>query len=186
MVSTSLGETEGAKPMSIEDHLPIMQAAASARAHRIVRRLNLPSHEQADVCQDLLVEMLRRFGRFDPGRASAATFINVLAWHAAHAVGQRYQRRRAELSQTVSLNEFGDADTIAPAADRNAAELITRKLERAVSTLPEHLRGLIDLLAADGRTAGASRRSGLSHATFYRRLGEIRLHLLAEGLGPAG
>jgi DNA-directed RNA polymerase specialized sigma24 family protein len=182
MVWTSLGETEGAKPMSFEDHLPIMQTAASVRAHRIVRGLNLPSHEQPDICQDLLVEMLPRFGRFDPSRASAATFANVLSRHAAHLVRQRYQRRRAELSQTVPLEDFGDAN----ADDRNAAELLKTKLERAVSTLPAHLRGLIDLLAADGRPAGASRRSRLSHATFYRRLGEIRLHFLAEGLGPAG
>jgi DNA-directed RNA polymerase specialized sigma24 family protein len=167
--------------MSIEDHLPIMQAAAGVRAHRIVRDLNLPPHEQPDIGQDLLVEMLPRFARHDPERASAATFIDVLARHAAHAVGQRYQRRRAKLSQTVPLDEFSEAD----ADDRNAAEL-ARTIERAVLTLPAHLRGLVDLLAADGRPAGASRRSGLSHATFYRRLGEIRLHFLAQGLGPAG
>jgi DNA-directed RNA polymerase specialized sigma24 family protein len=169
--------------MLIEDHLPMMQVAASVRAQRIVRDLNLPWYERADICQDLIVEMLPRVGRFDPGRASAATFINVLARHAAHAVRQRYLHA-AHPSRNVPLDELSEADTLASADERHAEEL-TRQLDRAISTLPAPLRGLVDLLA-DGRAAEAQQKSGLSHATFYRRLGEIRLHFLAEGLGPAG
>jgi DNA-directed RNA polymerase specialized sigma24 family protein len=184
MVSTSLGQTEGAKPMSIEDHLPAMQVAASVRANRIVRELNLPWHERADICQDLLLEMLRRFGRFDPGRASAATFINVLARHAAHAVRHQH-RAKGLLSQTVPLDpEYSETDLLSSADDRYGSEL-KRKVEHAVSTLPAPLRGLVDLLMDDG-PGKTRRRSGLSHATFYRRLGEIRLHFLSEGLDPAG
>ena len=170
--------------MSIVHHLPIMQAAASVRAHRIVRELDLPWHERTDVCQDLLLEMLPRFARYDPCRASAATFISVLARHAAHAV--RHQHRRKDLlGQTVPLDsEHGGPDLPSCAHDRDRGEL-KRKVERAVSTLPAPLRDLVVLLA-DGEPGETRRRSGLSHATFYRRLGEIRLHFLGEGLGPPG
>ena len=51
--------------------------------------------------------MVPRFDRFDPGRASAATFIDILARHAAHAVRGRY-RRRANLSESIPLDSERD------------------------------------------------------------------------------
>jgi DNA-directed RNA polymerase specialized sigma24 family protein len=179
-----MNETEAAKPMSIEYHLPLMQSAAGVHAHRIARDLNLPACERADICQDLLLEIVPRFDRFDPSLASAATFIDVLARNAAYAVRGRY-RRRAYLSECTPLDaEHDDADLVSITGDVAAHEL-KRHVQRAVSTLPSPLRGLVELLS-DGRLSDARRGSGLSHATFYRRLREIRLHFLAEGLHPAG
>ena len=179
-----MNETEGAKPMSIEHHLPLMRSAVGVHASRIARDLNLPACERADICQDLLLEMVPRFGRFDPGRASAATFIDVLARHAAHAVRGRY-RRRANLSESVLLDAERDgADLVDVTADVAAHEL-KRQVQHAVATLPRSLRGLVDLLR-DERMSEVRRRSGLGHATLYRRLRDVRLHFLAEGLEPAG
>jgi DNA-directed RNA polymerase specialized sigma24 family protein len=179
-----MNETEGAKPMSIEHHLPLMRSAAGVHAHRIVRDFNLPACERADIRQDLLLEMAPRFGRFDPRVAAASTFIDVLARHAAYAVRGRYRSRIADLSRSVPLDVCDDANSISTAGDVAVREL-AMQVQRAVSTLPRPLRGLVDLLM-DGRLSEARRVSGLSHATFYRRLRDIRLHFLAEGLGPAG
>ena len=170
--------------MSIEHHLPLMQTAVGVHASRIARDLNLPACERADICQDLLLEMLPRFDRFDPGRASAATFINVLAHHAAHAVRGRY-RRRTILRESVPLGAERDgADFVDVTADVSAHEL-RRQMQHAVATLPSSLRALVHLLR-DQRMSEVRRRSGLGHATFYRRLRDVRLHFLAEGLEPAG
>lgn len=168
--------------MSVERHLPLMQVAARVHAHRIARSLNLSGYERADVCQDLLVEMLPRFQRYDPGRASAATFIDVLARHAAHAVRIRY---RGALRRDLSLDtDPTDGESVSSTAEVAAQEL-TIHVDRALSTLPPSLRGLLHLLR-DGDLSDARRESGLGHATFYRRLREIRLHFLTEGLHPAG
>jgi DNA-directed RNA polymerase specialized sigma24 family protein len=178
-----MNETEGAKPMSIEHHLPLMRSAVGVHAGRIARDLNLPACERADISQDLLLEMVPRFERFDPGRASAATFIDVLARHAAHAVRGRY-RRRANLSGSIPLDEGDGADLVDVTTDVAAHEL-KRQVQQAVATLPRSLRGLVDLLR-DERMSEVRRLSGLGHATFYRRLRDVRLHFLAEGLEPAG
>lgn len=170
--------------MSIEQHLHLLQSAAGVHARRIVHSLNLPAHERADVCQDLLVEMIPRFQRFDPGRASAATFIDILARHAAYGVRGRY-RQAANRIGHVSLDADPDNAELANITSDVAAQDLAMRVEHAVSTLPRPLRGLVDLLR-DGRTSEARRLSRLGHATFYRRLRDIRLHLLAEGLHPAG
>ena len=170
--------------MTIEHHLPLIQVAARVHAHRIARSLNLTAYERTDVCQDLLVEMIPRFQRFDPSRASAATFIDVLARHAAHAVRGRYRRSAKQICH-VSLDADSHHGELVNIAADVAAQELAMHVERAVSTLPRALRGLVDLLR-HGRTNEARRLSGLGHATFYRRLREIRLHFLAEGLHPAG
>ena len=170
--------------MAIEHHLPLMQVAARVHAHRIARSLNLPAYECADVRQDLLVEMIPRFQRFDPSRASAATFIDLLARHAAHAVRSRYRRSVKQIYHVSLDADSHHGDLVNTAADVAAQEQAMH-VDRAVLALPRSLRDLVDLLR-DGRTNEARRLSGLGHATFYRRLRELRLHFLAEGLHPAG
>jgi DNA-directed RNA polymerase specialized sigma24 family protein len=170
--------------MSIEHHLPLMRTAVGVHASRIARDLNLPACERADICQDLLLEMVPRFERFDPDRASAATFIDILARHAAHAVRGRY-RRRANVSEGIPLDVERDGADLVDVNTDVAAHDLRRQVQHAVATLPSSLRGLVDLLR-DERTSEVQRRSGLGHATFYRRLRDVRLHFLAEGLEPAG
>jgi DNA-directed RNA polymerase specialized sigma24 family protein len=170
--------------MSIEHHLPLMRTAVGVHASRIARDLNLPACERADVCQDLLLEMVPRFKRFDPSRASAATFINVLARHAAHAVRGRY-RRRVNLREGIPLDAERDGADLVDVTTDVAAHDLKRQVQHAVETLPSSLRGLVDLLR-DERPSEVRRLSGLGHATFYRRLRDLRLHFLAAGLEPAG
>jgi RNA polymerase sigma-70 factor (ECF subfamily) len=170
--------------MSIEHHLPLMQTAVCVHASRIARDLNLPACERADIRQDLLLEMVPRFERFDPGRASAATFIDVLVRHAAHAVRDRY-RRRALLRESIPLDAERDGADFVEVATDVAAHELKRQVQYAVATLPSSLRALVDLVT-DERMSELRRRSGFGHATFYRRLRDIRLHFLAEGLEPAG
>lgn len=170
--------------MSIEHHLPLMQTAAGVHASSIARDLNLPACERPDICHDLLLEMVPRFERFDPGRASAATFIDVLARHAAHAVRGRY-RRRATLSGSIPLDAEGDGADLVDITTDVAARELKRQVQQTVATLPRSLRGLVDMLR-DESMSEVRRRSGLGHATFYRRLRDVRLHFLAEGLEPAG
>jgi DNA-directed RNA polymerase specialized sigma24 family protein len=170
--------------MSIECHLPLMRSAAGVHASRIARDLNLPACERADLSQDLLLEMVPRFKRFDPGRASVATFVDILARHAAHAVRGRY-RRRANPGESIPLGAERDgADLVDITADVATHDL-KRHVQRAVATLPSSLHGLVDLLR-DEPMSEVRRLSGLGHATFYRRLRDVRLHFLAEGLEPAG
>jgi DNA-directed RNA polymerase specialized sigma24 family protein len=179
-----MNEAEGAKPMPIEHHLPLMRTAVDVHASRIVRDLNLPACERADICQDLLLEMVPRFERFDPGRASAATFIDVLARHAAHAVRGRY-RRTATLRESISLDAERDGTDLVDVTTDVTLHELKRQVQQAVATLPSSLRALVHLVT-DERMSEVRRRSGLGHATFYRRLRDVRLHFLAEGLEPAG
>jgi hypothetical protein len=94
-------------------------------------------------------------------------------------------RRRANLSESIPLDAKRDAADLVDVTTGVAAHELKRQVRQAVATLPRSLCGLVDLLR-DERMSEVRRRSGLGHATFYRRLRDVRLHFLADGLEPAG
>jgi DNA-directed RNA polymerase specialized sigma24 family protein len=183
--------------MDLEPHLPQLQSAADYHARRIVRSLHLPFCDFEDVRQDLLVGIIERMGRFDPDRASFATFLDLLARHGAHAVVRRLRRHQRLFGPApVSIDDQPLGSDEPPLREALTAErsLETRNafvdaglavdVARTVTALPVPLRFLCVLLTTEPSSA-VRRRSRLSRATFYRRLRDIRLHFLAEGLRPA-
>ncbi|MAE45215.1 MAG: hypothetical protein CMF63_09660 [Magnetovibrio sp.] len=185
--------------MTIQDHLQTLLASATFHANRLVHRLNLPSTERDDIRQDLLVEMIARLRRFDPGKASISTFIDLVARNGASAIARRYRREQRLLGMfTASIDddrsgsdglslietlseEDGLAAILGGADDAFALADLAIDTARAERSLSGPLRDLCALLKTEAPSA-AWRKAGLSRATFYRRLRELRLHFRAEGL----
>ena len=55
----------------------------------------------------------------------------------------------------------------------------------ALAYMSDEQRGLFDLLAAHQDVPAAAKASGMSSATFYRRVDDLRMHLRMFGIRPA-
>ncbi len=167
---------------------------ASVAAARLVRQLRLPGHERDDLSQDLLVDVFARLKSFDPARDTFGAFVGVVVVHQAARLSSRVRRRRvvfAPMSADDLLSRAGSAvtgpeetaDVLRQPADRLAAVELRLDLERALSTLSRSDIALCGDLAE--RTPTELSREGTgARASLYRRVHEIRLHLLSVGIAP--
>ena len=171
-------------------------AAAERAARKVCRRQATGLLDPEDVRQDLLADLLARLKNYDPARGALAIYASFCFQHRATRIGGRTRQARQH-RQTVSLNApLADtpnltlADTLAEADSdghrgRAQGEVLARierllDLDRALSSLPDEALALCALLLLDERDpVGAS---GLPRTTFYRRVAELRCHLLAAGI----
>lgn len=165
---------------------PERLAASLAIAHRYAqrgaRRLRLSRSDRDDLRQDILLTMLERAARFEPGRAPWDAFATLLA---RHVVADRVQMWRAGVQrEPVELN----LDTFPAGSFVTQCEEVDHDLRldlaRVGSEMPEACGRLLALLCGTDDIADAQRRSPESSATFYRTLKELRCWLHAAGLRP--
>lgn len=195
-----LAATEAAR--LTDTFVAVARRTADYYARRLVRTLGLPASEVDDLAQDLLLEVLIRATRYREDRAKWITFVDLVVRHEADVLAERQLRRRrhmvasiedlvrTEHDGTVPIAEVLSDDDGMPAlwgaiTDPFAAVELALDVERFVAGLPDDLRRLCRLLQGEPVTE-AQRRSGLSPASFYRELNELRMRLRAVGLGPDG
>ncbi len=170
--------------------------AAERAARKLYRRQTSSWLDAEDVRQDLLADLLARLKNYDPARGALATYASFCFQHRATRIGGRTRQGRQH-RQTVSLHaplsnssNLTLADTLAESdsyshqvgADRDVltrAELLL-DLDRAFSSLPDEALALCALLVLDEHDPVSA--SGLPRTTFYRRVAELRCHLLAAGI----
>lgn len=174
-----------------------LQRSAARIARRIVRACRIPSHEQEDICQDLLLDLFARLKAFHPGRGEIGAFAASCFEHRATRLVARIKRRRA-LMAPVSLDDpqpGGDGltlgDTMAEADGYGAwlgqvvatFDAVERRidLERALGTLPAEFHSLCAELI-ERSPHEAAKAAPASRATLYRQLHELRLRLLVAGI----
>jgi DNA-directed RNA polymerase specialized sigma24 family protein len=180
--------------------LKIFHRAARQATKRLARQFGLLQCDCDDIYQSLLLELLTRYDKgFDPERGCLSAFATVVARNGASGLGGRLRRHRT-LFARVSLDDpisegdgatlggtFADGDGylawVGGAEDAIGALETHLSLESALRSLPaEELRfcrGLVNGLPGDSRG-----RARWSRATQHRKLGSIRLRLLAAGLDP--
>jgi hypothetical protein len=164
-------------------HIALLQTAAEVHAHRIVRDLRLPACDREDIRQDLLVEMLPRLAKYDSNIAKASTFVSLLARHASSTLRRRLaSRRKLEPGGSLPLDEFNHA--LSDHCDGGFSALdLSLSVRGVLRNLPGQLRALASSLKAM-TTAEVKEVSRLRHATFYRRLRDIRLAFLMADITP--
>jgi DNA-directed RNA polymerase specialized sigma24 family protein len=175
----------------------VLLREATVAARGLVCRLRLPSHEQEDLRQELLVDLIARLKWFDPARGTLNAFAKVIVRHRAGRLAKRISVERAIFASTslkdslpcdhdvvLAFDSMVEADggTSGLAHPHDRFGTIDRRLDlgRALGKLrPRDLSLCVKL--AEQTPAELSRSGQLSRATLYRRLRNIRLRLLAEG-----
>lgn len=173
--------------------------AAATRAYQAAIRFGLSCADREDLYQELMLNLLERAEQFDPNKGSAGTFTGVLSQHRASEFLYRLTKDRSRLSfcsggatnesESDGLEAFADTDSVVPlwGAVTNGFEEIdaSRDLDQALRRMDDEQRTLFALLVEhqDVRTACAV--SGVSSATFYRRLADLKMHLRLFGLRAA-
>ena len=186
-------------PLSIPSaDLQTLLHEADVAARRVQQRLRLPGSDRADLRQEFLLDLIARLPAFDPERGSLGAFAGTVAAHKSVDIARKLRRERrlfganpisiddperSDLRETVA-DDGGLAHLFGMAGDRAGRADLAVDVTQAVATLPTALRSLCTLLQSETPTA-ARRKSGLSRATFYRRLREVRLRFLIEGVRAA-
>lgn len=173
--------------------------AATTRAYQAATRFGLSTADREDLHQELMLDLLRRAGQFDPNKSSAGTFTGLLSQHRASEFLHRLTKDRSRLSfcSRIAANE-GDSDDLDAWVDTDSVVPLwgevtngfdqihaARNLDQALSRMDDEQRALFALLVEHQDVPSACEVSGVASATFYRRLAELRLHLRMFGLKAA-
>ena len=151
--------------------------------------------EREDLHQELILDLLERADRYDPAKGSAGTFTGVVSEHRTTDFLNARKKDRERLSfgsedeaandpeSLDGVSSYGD--TVDPPWEQDqdlfADSVALRDLEIALSYMEGEQRSLFDLLRAHQDLSSACRASGLSSATFYRRVADLQMHLRMFG-----
>jgi RNA polymerase sigma factor (sigma-70 family) len=157
---------------SFEDAYQITRCVAGARAAAVARVHGLSWDERLDLEQDAALHVWRRLLVFDPEQSSLKSFIeNIAANHLASAV----RRLRAAKRQVPLIGWSPDhADS---GADRIHLQI---DVSRVLGKLPPAQRR-IGLMLAHKSPSEVSRCEGVSRASVYRVIGQLRDAFTAAG-----
>jgi DNA-directed RNA polymerase specialized sigma24 family protein len=174
--------------------LRILLREATTAARGLVRRLGLPNHEHEDLCQELLVDLIARFKWFDPGRGTLGMFAGTITRHRTKRLARRICRDRAIFPaicpddpslyrDRTSLRDTAEADIAVGGQSHDSFDGIEQRLDltRALSVLRPGELSLCAKLIEHTPTE-ITRTGEYSRAGLYRRLRDIRLRLLEEGV----
>ena len=165
-------------------------------ARRLVRQLRLPAHDWPDIEQELWLDLISRWPRFDASRAGAKTFAARIVQRRAATLSKSLRRsvRYRALGQLVQDEDVGDDDSIvamqAPAASSTAAEeMVCMSDHEDRQCLVEDIRLVIRRLPAEltelclrltvASVSDVARQTGVSRASLYRRIHTVRAHFIA-------
>lgn len=180
--------------------LRILLHEADMAARRLSRQLRLSRDDLADLRQDLLVDLIARLPAFDPKRGLIGAFAGLIMANRATRIARGVGRHRRMFGASpVSLDdplpngdgatrgdsiaeEYGLAAILGQPVDRVAEAERRIDLEKGLGTLDHDERDLVSSLY--GASPHRLARSGLgSRSDLYRRTRQIRLSLIAAGLG---
>jgi RNA polymerase sigma factor (sigma-70 family) len=169
-----------------------------ARARELSRRRIIPAYERRDIEQHFLLELWRRWQRFDGSRGGLPGFVvRVIDNSAADLIGRHARLGRVWPLELVSLDEVvrGDDGDIATIGDglsedqplwqvpTNEFDVADLRVDvgRAVQCLPLRLQDLCRRLSSQCITEIA-RETGTSRSSVYRSVAAIRQRFLETGL----
>lgn len=173
---------------------------ADAAARSLRRSLRLPAQDVEDLRQDLLVDLLARIHAYDSAKGEFGAFARVCIRHAAARLAAKIKRERAarhpaNLDDLVPNSDgLTVADTIA--ADQGYGAWCGQQTD-AIAALERRLdleRASASIHPADYRLCSAlsqntphelGAKGEIPRARVYRRIREMRLRLLAAGIGSA-
>jgi len=169
-----------------------------ARARELARRHIIPAYERKDIEQHLLLELWRRWRRFDGSRGGLPGFVvRVIDNTAADLIGRHAVHRRVAPLRFVSLHDVvcdddGNTATVGdrlpedlalwpvPSKELDAADLRV-DLGRTIACLPSRLQDLCERLSSQP-VAHIARETKTSRSAIYVSIATIRRSFLEAGL----
>ena len=186
---------------------PYFEAAVNAarvRTHQLAARHGLSPAEREDLQQELMLDLLEHRHQFDPAKSSPGTFTGMVSKHRA------VELLDGLIKQRMLYTDFDTASKMMGAANdpemgsskaKSAEDCIDainfkrdpdhdfftdgmamHDLRAAIAFMNGQQSALLDLLTDHSDIASACAASGLSTASFYRRVHELRMHLRMFGL----
>jgi RNA polymerase sigma-70 factor (ECF subfamily) len=155
----------------------VLRAMVKSRA----LRLGLPSSDTEDVVQEVLIGLHTMRRRWNEGRPFLPWLHAIVRYKLTDAVRRRSRERRLRVDLDVEA-----WIEIADRPERDPEALTERELDRALATLPEGQRQVVEAVAMDGASVRetANRLSvseGAIRMTMHRAL--KRLAALADAAG---
>lgn len=173
--------------------------AAATRTYRAAVNFQLSASDREDLYQGLILDLLERADRFDPEKGSAGTFTGLLAENGTNDFLNGLRKDRARLSfasdteaandPDINIDVVAANDSVVPlwAEDRDlfSDSDALRDLETAIAHMSDDQVALFDLLERHQDLPSACKASGISTATFYRRISDLQMHLRMFGFRAA-
>jgi len=159
------------------------------RVRRLTNQFGLSEDEQEDCRQDMVVELLSAFDRFDPGKAKRETYINrVLDKFVKHAVRTRCTHRNRACDSPICLDDVAPGfqpvinDPGAGELDEQGRRELRLDMAAVIARMPKRLQRVCRLLMEYTPTEAAEELD-ISRTSIYRNIAEIHQHLTIAGLG---
>lgn len=173
--------------------------AAKTRTYRAAVSAGLCDADRDDLYQEIILDLLQRAPQFDPNKGSEGTFTGLVSQNrTADFLSDltKDRQRRIDRSEHDAANE----DDLEASANANHQEgapkwmddpdpIAWAELGHDVETARAYMTGeqreLLDLLCTHIDLPSAAAASGMSNATFYRRVDELQMHLRMFGIRMA-
>lgn len=170
------------------------------KARQLVGHAGFTDSDQDDLEQEMVIDLLWRLPKFDPGKAKRNTFISRVVEHkvanlieAQLSVHRDYRRYGCSLNEQVEFEEGESAERSELVSEDDYLQRTKRKSAPAQKTtelaidldvfltkLPEELRSLCDLLAEETLTE-ISNRTRVPRSTLYESIKQLRRLLKKAG-----
>jgi len=169
------------------------------KSRQLAGNYGFSAYDAEDIQQDLLLDYLKRARSFNANCSDQRSFARLVIRHGvATLIERRSARRRHARASQTSLDQ--DRDVYSLNADENGAVhrrvadrliggmfekdvLLQIDIERILIHLPRTLASLCQLLMFCESASEAAAKAGISRATLYRQIHQVRTEFARAGLG---
>ena len=175
--------------------------AAATRTYRLAARHGLSSAEREDIEQSILLELLERYPQYDPAKGSMNTFTGLVSEHRAVELLDQLMKQRIRMAVFEPRDAANDPDFYASVGDGTTGDNVVplwaddrdlfrdsetlHDIQAALACMNQDQQDLFNLIDKHHDIPTAAKASGMSSATFYRRVDDLRRHLRMFGIRPA-
>jgi DNA-directed RNA polymerase specialized sigma24 family protein len=184
-----------------QHYLQSAMNAAATRTYRLAAKHGLSSAEREDIEQSILLELLERYPQYDPAKGSMNTFTGIVSEHRAVELLDQLMKQRIRMTVFEPRDAANDPDFYANVGDGTSGDNVVplwaddrdlfkdsetvHDIHAALACMSQDQQDLFNLIDKHHDIPTAAKASGMSSATFYRRVDDLRMHLRMFGIRPA-
>lgn len=184
------------------DYLSSAMTAAAVRTASLKRAFYLSDSQAEDVRQSITLGLLERQAAFDETKGCVNTFTGTVSANIAADIANNLSRdgKRIEFQP-----QFREAENDPFYFEQHGATYLSENvvplwgddrdlfrdsntlhdIRAALACMSQDQRDLFNLIDKQHDISSAAKASGMSSATFYRRVDDLRMHLRMFGIRPA-